>query len=106
VTLDRIIVGLTPHRRARGLGWRRSVLRYSELPSSGRSCRITAQGEGELSDSDMPNFNFSRSVSGLSWAQNESSDRTRSKGAATLARCPEHRSRRADGPGHFFLNST
>ncbi len=39
-----------PHRRARCLGLRRSVLRYSELPSSGRSCCITAQGEDELSD--------------------------------------------------------
>jgi hypothetical protein len=39
--------------RAGCLGLRRSVLRYSDLPSSGRSCRITAQGEDELSD--MPN---------------------------------------------------
>jgi hypothetical protein len=39
---------------ARCLGLRRSVLRYSELPSSGRSCCITAQGEDELSD--MPDL--------------------------------------------------
>jgi hypothetical protein len=55
----------------------------------------------------MPNLAAVRSVSGLSWAQNESSDRTRSKGAATLARYPEHTGPGARSRGrprrHFFF---
>ena len=50
---QRVVCRNSPPSRARCLGLRRSVLRYSDLPSSGRSCRITAQGEDELSA--MPN---------------------------------------------------